>query len=140
MKTFKINFLLFGFCFLFSSVLQAQTKDANQNKTMNDEIFVVVENNPEFPGGEQARLKFFQKNLVYPKAAKEKEIQGKVIISFIVEKDGSITNIKVEKGVDSLLDAEALRVVKLMPKWKPGTQRGIPVRCSYRIPVVFVLQ
>lgn len=144
MKTFKMNFLLFGFLILSPLVMVAQRKDSlnHSYQTISDtnEIFSVVEQNPEFPGGDNARVNFFIKNITYPKVALEKGIQGKIIVSFVVERDGSITNVKIIKGKDPDLDAEALRVVKMMPKWKPGKQRGIPVRCLYTLPVVFVLQ
>ncbi len=104
------------------------------------EIFVVVEENPEFPGGEEARMKFFQDNIVYPKVAKEAMVEGKVIVSFVVEPDGRITNAKIERGKIQALDDEALRVAKIMPKWNPGKQRGKSVRCKFTMPVVFVLQ
>lgn len=104
------------------------------------EIFVVVEENPEFPGGEEARIRFFQDNIVYPKVAKEAVVEGRVIVSFVVEPDGRITNVKVERGRIQALDEEALRVTRLMPKWKPGKQRGKSVRCKFTMPVIFVLQ
>lgn len=104
------------------------------------EVFIVVEEDPQFPGGDEARARFFQENIVYPKVAKEASIDGKVIVSFVVEPDGRITNVKVERGKAPALDEEAVRVTKLMPKWKPGKQRGNPVRCRFTMPVVFILQ
>lgn len=100
-------------------------------------IFVVVENDPEFPGGKDSLEAFIKRNLVYPQKAKEKGISGKVYLTFVVEKDGSITNIKVLRDIGGDCGAEAVRVVKLMPKWKPGVQRGKPVRVQYNLPIYF---
>lgn len=103
-----------------------------------DEVFNVVEENAEFPNGDvQAYL---GKKIVYPEIAIDNGIQGRVTLQFVVEKDGSITDIKVVRGVDSSLDKEAVRVVKEMPKWKPGKQRGKPVRSRFTLPVMFRLQ
>jgi TonB family protein len=109
-------------------------------KKGNEETFVVVENQPEFPGGNEALMKFLADNVQYPKEAQEKGIQGRVICNFVVMKDGSITDVNVVRGVDSLLDAEAVRVLELMPKWTPGTQRGQAVNVRFTLPVVFSLQ
>jgi periplasmic protein TonB len=111
-----------------------------EEETKEAEIFVVVEENPEFPGGDEARQMFFKNNIVYPKVAKEASVEGKVIVSFVVEPDGSITNAKIERGKIQALDDEALRVTKMMPKWNPGKQRGKSVRCRFTMPVSFVLQ
>lgn len=100
-------------------------------------IFVVVENDPEFPGGKDSLEAFIKRNLVYPQKAKENGISGKVYLTFVVEKDGSITNIKVLRDIGGDCGAEAVRVVKLMPKWKPGVQRGKPVRVQYNLPIYF---
>lgn len=105
-----------------------------------DEIFDVVEENPEFPGGDDARSKYLSENIRYPEIAQENGIQGRVIVQFVVEKDGSTTAITVARGVDPSLDKEAVRVVKEMPRWKPGKQRGKPVRTKFTLPVVFRLQ
>jgi len=109
-------------------------------KKGNEEPFVVVENPPEFPGGYEALMKFLADNVQYPKEAQEKGIQGRVICNFVVMKDGSITDVNVVQGVDPLLDAEAVRVLKLMPKWTPGTQRGRAVNVRVTVPVVFRLE
>ena len=103
-------------------------------------VHQVCEEMPEFPGGMQECMKWLGKNINYPSEAKEKGTQGRVIIQFVVEKDGSITEAKVARGVDPLLDAEALRVINSSPKWKPGKQGGQPVRVKYTIPVAFRLQ
>ena len=105
----------------------------------DDEFFMVVENMPEFPGGDLGLMKYIQKNVKYPPIAKEYNITGKVYVSFIVDKSGSVTNVKIVRGVDKNLDAEALRVVKSLPKYKPGKQRGKPVRVMFTIPINFTL-
>lgn len=102
-------------------------------------IFVVVEENPEFPGGDEARIKFIQENLKYPKSALENEIKGTVYVSFVVEKDGSITNIRLLRGFHPDCDAEAIRIIKLFPKWIPGKQKGKVVRVQFNMPVKFML-
>jgi len=105
----------------------------------DDEFFMVVENMPEFPGGDLGLMKYIQKNVKYPPIAKEYNITGKVYVSFIVDKSGAVTNVKVVRGVDKNLDAEAVRVVKSLPKYKPGQQRGKPVRVMFTIPINFTL-
>ena len=105
----------------------------------DEEFFMVVENMPEFPGGDLGLMKFIQKNVRYPAIAKEYNITGKVYVSFIVDKKGNVTNVKIVRGVDKNLDAEALRVVSSLPKYKPGKQRGKPVRVMFTIPINFTL-
>ena len=104
------------------------------------QVFFIVEDMPEFPGGELALRKFIANAVKYPVIAQENGIQGKVYVNFVVDKDGSITNARIARGVDGSLDKEALRVVNSLPKWKPGKQRGKPVRVSYTVPINFVLQ
>ncbi len=103
-------------------------------------IFQVVEEMPSFPGGEAECMKFLSKNIKYPTIAQENGIQGRVILQFVVNKDGSIVDVTVARSVDPYLDKEAIRVVQMMPKWKPGKQRGKPVRVKYTLPVMFRLQ
>ncbi len=105
-----------------------------------EEIFQVVEKMPEFPGGMAECMKYVGKNIKYPTIAQENGIQGRVIVQFVVNKDGSIVDVVVARSVDPYLDKEALRVVKGMPKWIPGEQRGKPVRVKYTLPVMFRLQ
>lgn len=105
----------------------------------DEEFFMVVENMPEFPGGDLGLMKYIQKNVKYPAIAKEYNITGKVYVSFIVDKKGSVTNVKIVRGVDKNLDAEAVRVVKSLPKYKPGKQRGKSVRVMFTIPINFTL-
>ena len=99
-----------------------------------------TEHGPSFPGGTQALLKFLSDNIKYPEQAVKDSIEGRVVVGFIVETDGSITNPEIARNVHPLLDTEALRVVKLMPKWEPGYQKGTPVRIKYHIPVTFKLE
>ena len=94
---------------------------------------------PVFPGGDAAMIEFLQKNMVYPENAKKKGITGKVFVGFVVEANGSITDVKVLRGFDKECDAEAVRLVKLMPKWKPGSDKGKPVRVSFVMPFNFKL-
>ena len=105
-----------------------------------EEIFVVVEQQPEFPGGMSALMKFLSDNIKYPVIAQENGIQGRVITNFVVERDGSISDVQVVRGQDPSLDREAVRVIKTMPKWTPGQQRGKAVRVRFTLPVVFRLQ
>jgi protein TonB len=105
----------------------------------DDEVYKAVEVEPEPYGGDEAWAKFLQKNIHYPPQAAENNVHGKVFLSFIVETDGHLSNIKVEHGVGSGLDEEALRVLKLAPAWKPGIQNGHKVRVMYNIPINFVL-
>lgn len=112
---------------------------AEKAKT-KDEVFMVVEKMPEFPGGIKELMSFLSKNIKYPASAIAKNVQGRVIVQFVVEKDGTPTEFKVMRSVDPALDAEALRVMQEMPKWKPGMQRGQVVRVKYTVPVTFRLQ
>ena len=106
------------------------------------EIFTVVEQMPEFPGGAMEMMKFIQKNIHYPEMAKEANIQGKCFVKFVVETDGSISNVEVLKGVPGgpACDQEAIRVIKAMPKWNIGKQNGRPVRVYFNVPIIFKLQ
>lgn len=104
-----------------------------------DIVFKVVEDMPAFPGGESARMKYLRDNIIYPRTAKESNIQGPVFVAFVVERDGSITDVRLLRGIGGGCDEEALRVVQSMPKWTPGKQRGIPVRVEYSMSIKFVL-
>jgi len=103
-------------------------------------IFTVVESMPEFKGGMAELYKYLGNNIKYPVMAKESGIQGKVYVTFVVERDGSITDVRVLRGIGGGCDEEAIRVVQGMPSWKPGKQRGKPVRVQYNLPVRFTLQ
>ena len=104
------------------------------------EIFTVVEEQPGYPGGDEARIKYLQDNIKYPDEAKELGVQGKVFVTFVVEVDGSITDVRVLRGIGAGCDEEAIRVVRGMPKWVPGKQRGVPVRVQFNLPIKFTLQ
>lgn len=104
------------------------------------EVFFIVEDMPEFPGGEMALRTYIANAIKYPVIAQENGIQGKVYVTFVVGKDGSVSNASIARGVDPSIDKEALRVVNTLPKWKPGKQRGKPVNVSYTVPINFVLQ
>lgn len=119
----------------------AQAEPVSERKEIGStDIYVVVEKQPEFPEGNAAMMKFLSDNINYPAEAQKKGIQGRVTTNFVVEKDGSLTDVTVVRGTDPLLDAEAVRVIQSMPKWKPGTQKGQKVRVRYTLPVVFRLQ
>lgn len=109
-------------------------------KHKEEEIFVAVEQQAEFPGGQAALMKWLSQNVRYPETAQQNDVQGRVIVKFVVEKDGSIGTATILKGVDKDLDREALRVVKKMPKWQPGKNNGVAVRSYFNLPVVFKLQ
>ena len=111
-----------------------------EEEVEEQEIFQVVEEMPEYPGGMQECMKFLSKNIKYPQISQENGTQGRVVVQFVVNKDGSIVDPVVVRGVDPYLDKEALRVIAMMPKWKPGKQRGKPVRVKYTVPVMFRLQ
>jgi protein TonB len=110
-----------------------------QTVVVDDEIFLVVENEPEFLGGKDSLYAYIARNIVYPEAAKKEKIEGQVYVSFIVEKDGQVSSVKLLRDIGGGCGEEAIRVVKSMPKWKPGTQRGKPVRVQYHIPLHFIL-
>ncbi len=112
----------------------------NTPPEMTDEVFTVVEEYPTFPGGDRARIKFLQQNIHYPKEALQNHQEGKVVINFIVEKDGSVSNLKVLNSIGRGCDDEAFRVAKMMPKWNPGKQSGVPVRVSFNMPISFMLK
>jgi protein TonB len=103
------------------------------------EIFTVVEEAPGFPGGDEARIKFLQNNIKYPQMARESNIQGTVYVTFVVERDGRVTDVRVLRGIGGGCDEEAIRVIKAMPKWNPGKQRGKPVRVQFNMPIKFTL-
>ena len=113
---------------------------ATQEEGDEGEVFEVVEQNPSFPGGNDALMKWLSKNLKYPASAHDNGIQGRVMVQFVVNKDGSIVDPKVVRSIDPALDKEALRVVSAMPKWQPGKQRGKTVRVRFTLPVLFRLQ
>lgn len=132
-KNVSLKVALMMLVLLFSFMTStAQTKK-------NDMVFDVVEVMPQFPGGQIAMLQYLMKNIKYPEQAMKEGIQGRVAVSFIVEKDGSISDVKPVLSVHPLLNKEAVRVVKSMPKWSPGKHNGKPVRVRFNLPVMFKL-
>lgn len=125
----ELTMLVLLFSFMTST---AQTKK-------NDMVFDVVEVMPQFPGGQIAMMKYIMENMKYPEQAMKEGIQGRVAVRFIVEKDGSISDVKPILSVHPLLNKEAVRVVESMPKWTPGKQNGKPVRVRFNLPVMFKL-
>lgn len=114
---------------------------ANAQKTVvsqtNQKVFDTVDQMPEYPGGMQAMIEFLQANMKYPEDAAKQKVEGRVMVQFVVETDGSISDVHVAKQVFPSLDAEAIRVVQAMPKWTPGKEKGKVVRVKYNLPVVF---
>ena len=127
----KVALMMLVLFFSFTTST-AQTKK-------NDMVFDVVEVMPQFPGGQIAMLQYIMKNIKYPEQAMKEGIQGRVAVRFIVEKDGSISDVKPILSVHPLLNKEAVRVVESMPKWTPGKQNGKPVRVRFNVPVMFKL-
>ncbi len=105
-----------------------------------DEVYIIVENMPVFPGGDEALRNFVVNNTQYPEEARKQSIQGRVFVCFVVGTNGAVQNVKVARSVHPLLDAEAVRIVKSMPKWTPGQHRGKTVKVSYTIPINFSLK
>ena len=122
-------------CFLFMMALPMNAQSESSTK-----VYDAVDEMPSFPGGLNGLMTFLAQNMVYPVTAQENGVQGRVIVSFVVETDGSITDVKVARSVDPYIDKEAMRIVKAMPKWTPGKKDGKPVRVKYTVPVVFRLQ
>lgn len=138
-------FMVFGFDYSESLPQEkktnaTQTKEPQKTDQAQDQVFVVVEQMPEFPGGELALREFIAKAIKYPDDAIKAGTQGKVYITFVVSKEGKVVDPKVARGVSPSLDAEALRVVKSLPIWIPGKQRGVNVAVSYTIPIAFALK
>ena len=119
---------------------QVIVKEPEPEKPKEEEIFVAVEQPAEFPGGQAALMKWLSNNIRYPEAAQQNDIQGRVVVKFVVEKDGSVAHAEIARGVDKDLDREALRVVNKMPKWQPGKNNGVAVRSYFNLPVTFRLQ
>ena len=134
----KLNCLLIGLFLIvgWSFQTQAQTKDTISE---DNKIYDVVDVAPEYPTGDAARIRYLNRSLKYPKKARDAGIKGTVIVRFIVEKDGSITNIEIERGRHKLLDEEAIRLVQTMPNWSPGEIKGVPVRTRLKMPIKFTL-
>ena len=120
-------------------IAEVFVEDTKEVEVKEQVPFVVVEIMPDFPGGDEARIKFLQEHLQYPKFAREAGLEGKVFVGFVVEPDGRLTNFSITRGVAPILDDEALRVVKMMPRWIPGKQRGKSVRVQFSLPITFTL-
>lgn len=135
----KWNFWYDGNKSLLPEETEEQTSNVEAEKKVEDKVFDAVEQYPSFPGGEGAMFSYINNNLRYPQKAAENGVQGRVSVKFIVEKDGSISNVEVNRSVDTDLDNEAIRVIKSMPKWNPAKQNGTEVRAYYRVTVVFRL-
>lgn len=121
------------------AVLSLMTASAQKTVVSQSKqnVYDTVEQMPEFPGGMPAMIEFLQTNLKYPSDAKKQNVGGRVLVMFVVEADGTISNVRVAKKVFPSLDAEAVRVVKTMPKWNPGKEKGKPVRVNFSLPIVF---
>ncbi len=113
--------------------------EANEEEVAEAEIFTVVEESPQFPGGDDARIRFLAENINYPHEAREASIHGTVYISFVIEIDGTINDVRVLRGIGGGCDEEAVRVIRNMPRWLPGKQRGKPVRVQFNMPIKFSL-
>ena len=121
-------------CLMTASAQKTVVSQSKQN------VYDAVEQMPEFPGGMPAMIEYLQNNLKYPKDAIKQQVEGRVMVMFVVETDGNLSNVRVARKVFHSLDTEAVRVVKSMPKWKPGKEKGRLVRVNYTLPVVFSLK
>lgn len=139
MKSYSLLFLWGMLAFSSASFAQRQEPVQEQKEQEQIDVFTVVEDPPSFPGGQDKMMEFIGKKLKYPKKARKKGIQGRVVISFVIDEQGKVTDTKVVKGIGHGCDEEALRVVKKMPRWKPGSQSGQNVKVRYVLPIRFVL-
>jgi tonB family C-terminal domain len=134
-------FFFIGMTMSYAQTKSQPTKEATASSQDDPEkIYESVDESPTFPGGFKALLKYLAKNIQYPQEAVKSMIQGKVILQFVIERDGTIGDLGVRQGVDPLLDAEAIRVVRSMPRWTPGKKDDKAVRCHFILPVVFRLK
>ena len=131
MKKFILMSVMAALCLLTASAQKTVVSQSNQN------VYDAVEQMPEYPGGMSAMMEFLQTEIKYPQDAIKQNVGGRVMVMFVVEPDGSLTNVRVARKVFPSLDAEAVRVVKSMPKWKPGKEKGREVRVNFTLPVVF---
>lgn len=138
----KKLFIFSIFCALIAVAAAQEPAGRNDNKgsvNINDEIYVVVETDPVFPGGVEGLTKYIKENIQYPIEAKEKGLTGNVFVTFVIEKNGSVSNVKVVRDIGGGCGNEAVRIVRAMPQWEPGKQRGEPVRVQFTLPVNFSL-
>jgi protein TonB len=133
--------MILAMIILTNKRIQAQNNnvDSNTVKKSSFTCYMIVEEIPSYPGGDEARIKFIQDNLQYPIVAKQNNIQGTVYVKFMVEANGTISDINILKGIGGGCDEEALRVVKIMPKWLPGSQNGKPTKIYFNMPIIFKL-
>ena len=134
MKKLVLLSMMAVFCFTTASAQKTVVSEKDQK------VYDVVEELPEFPGGMSAMIDFLQTNISYPKDAEKQKVEGRVMVMFVVETDGSISDVEVARNVFPSLDEEAVRMVKAMPKWKPGKEKGKAVRVKFTLPVVFRLK
>jgi TonB family protein len=134
-----MKYSLLSLIIFISHLCYCQSPETNSGASGGGKIFQVVEHMPEFPGGDNAMMIFLQKNIKYPNVERENDIEGRVVVGFIVNEDGSLSDIAIKKSASPGFDAEAVRVVKLFPKFKPGTQQGKAVRVSFVLPIKFTL-
>lgn len=123
---------------VYNPIIESELEE--EEEEAEEQVFMVVESMPQFPGGDVALMKYLGENINYPKAARESGIQGRVFVSFVVEKDGKVTNIIILRGIGGGCDEEAIKVVQEMPEWIPGKQRGMPVRVQFNLPINFTLR
>lgn len=132
------KFIIMSLMALFGLTTMSAQKTVVAKK--NQQVFDVVEKMPEYPGGQAALFEYLQKNVKYPADAEKKKVEGRVLVTFVVNTDGSITDIEVVRKTFPSLDAEAVRVISGMPRWKPGEQKGQKVRVKYTVPLTFRLK
>ena len=133
-KILFIALLSFGF---MANAMAQHFDEGEEVIEQSDKVFEVVDEMPSFPGGQSALFDFMAKNIKYPEVAEDNGIQGRVLVTFIVKKDGSLSDVRVAKSVDPSLDKEAVRIIKSMPKWNPGTHKGMYVNVKFTLPVTF---
>ena len=131
MKKMILMSMMAVLCLMTANAQKTVVSQSSQN------VYDQVEQMPEFPGGMPAMIEYLQTNMKYPEDAVKQKVGGRVMVMFVVETDGTISNVRVARNVFPSLDAEAVRVVKAMPKWKPGKEKGRPVRVNFTLPVVF---
>ena len=143
-KPVRVNYMMPVFFKLTEEQPAKPFKKSDMSKTDmkpdKNGVYQIVEEMPQFPGGETKLMEYIAKNLTYPQEAKDKGIDGRVFVAMVIEKDGSVSNVKVLRGIGGGCDEEAVRVISALPKWKPGKMNGEPVRVSYQIPINFKLQ
>lgn len=136
-----ISLLVIGLSFILvqCQLFQSNQTNKQQSSSGSDTVYVEVDQRPEFPGGKSALFEYLGAEIDYPEKSRQREVEGEVVINFVVKKDGSVGKVEVQKSVSKLLDKEAKRVVREMPQWKPGRHDGNIVRVRYRVPIRFSL-